>query len=97
MELSTGTMEVAMRVTALALSTLLLGAGVPVADAQAAMTQGYSADPVSAGTKMPPRATQLAESNQRSPNKLADKYLAGRAGGFYGIGSTRSVVFKKKK
>lgn len=86
-----------MRTTAVAFSTLLLAAGLSSAGAPAAMAQGYSGDPVPAASRMPSAVIQLAESNTKSANKLADKYLAGKAGGRYGIGGTESVVFKKKK
>ena len=71
-----------MRAMAIALITLL-----SMADAQAAAAQGDASDP---------RIVQVAESNTRSPNKLADKYLSGRSGGRYGIGGTESKIFKKK-
>jgi hypothetical protein len=75
----------AMRAIAIALSTLLLGGALLNAQgAQAAKTQHY---PLTAA-KMPAGVIRLAESNQKSPNKLADKYLAGQAGGRYGIGGT---------
>jgi len=35
---------------------------------------------------------QVAESNSKSPNKLGDKYLDGKAGGFYGIGGSEPHV-----
>ena len=87
-----------MRAMALALSTLLFGAGLLGSDAaQAATTQGYPADPTSAATRIPSGVIQLAGSYFNSPGKLNDKYLAGKAGGRYGIGGSESVVFKKKK
>ena len=48
-------------------------------------------------TRILPGAIQLAGAFQMSNAKLADKYLAGKAGGRYGIGGTESVIFKKKK
>jgi hypothetical protein len=41
---------------------------------------------------------QVAQSNSKSPNKLADKYLDGKAGGFYGIGGKRATckVFQEQ-
>ena len=87
-----------MRAMAIGLSILLLGAGLlSSAGAQASTTQGYPADQLSAANRIPPDATQLAGSFQGSGAKLADKYLAGMAGGRYGIGGTESIIFKKKK
>ena len=87
-----------MRAIAISLFTKLIVASLlGSAAAQAATTQGYPADSTSAATRMPPDAIQLAGSFQNSTAKLADKYLAGRSGGRYGIGGTESVVFKKKK
>jgi hypothetical protein len=87
-----------MRRVAIALSALLIGAGpLGSAGAQATMTPIYPPDPTSGATKVPPDAIQLAGSFQNSTAKLADKYLAGRSGGRYGIGGTESVIFKKKK
>ena len=86
-----------MRAIAIALFTLLLGAGPLSLDgAKAATTQGHSSDPVRTVTRMPPGAIQLAGSYQRSSAKLGDEYLAGRAGGRYGIGGSESRVFQKK-
>ncbi len=85
---------------AIALSTLLIGAGLlSSAGAQTATTQGYPAAPMSAATKIPSDAIQLAGSFQNSTAKLGDKYLAGLAGGRYGIGGTepRAPYFRKKK
>ncbi|HEV8715674.1 MAG TPA: hypothetical protein VGX03_22955 [Candidatus Binatia bacterium] len=85
---------------AIALSTLLIGAGLlSSAGAQATATQGYPAAPMSAATKMRSGVIQLAGSFQNSTAKLGDKYLAGQAGGRYGIGGTEPRVpyFKKKK
>jgi hypothetical protein len=80
------------------LPILLISVGLLSAiDAQAAPTQGRSDAPAPAATRLPPAMVQLAGSFQNSTAKLADKYLAGRAGGRYGIGGTESVVFKKKK
>jgi len=39
----------------------------------------------------------LAIRRIQSPGKLNDKYLAGKAGGRFGIGGSESVIFKKKK
>jgi len=87
-----------MRVIPISLSTLLIVAGLlSPAAARAATTQGYPADSTPAATNMLPAAIQLAGSFQNSTAKLADKYLAGKSGGRYGIGGTESVVFKKKK
>jgi hypothetical protein len=87
-----------MRRTAIALSALLIGAGLPSSDgARATTTQIYPSDPTPAATKVPSDAIRLAGSFQNSTAKLADKYLAGRSGGRYGIGGTESVIFKKKK
>lgn len=72
-----------MRAMAIALIALLSTAG-----AQASATPGDETDP---------RIVQVAESNIKSPNKLADKYLSGRSGGRYGIGGTESKISKKKK
>lgn len=81
---------------AIALSTLLIGAGLlSSAGAQSATT----AAPMSAATKIPSGAIQIAGSFQNSTAKLGDKYPAGQAGGRYGIGGTEPRVpyFKKKK
>ena len=87
-----------MRRIAIALSALLIGAGLPSsAGARAATTQIYPPDPTSAAAKVPSDPIRLAGSFQNSTAKLADKYLAGRSGGHYGIGGTESVIFKKKK
>ncbi len=86
-----------MRAIAIALFTLLLGAGPLSPDgAQGATTQGYSSEPVRTVTRMPPGAIQLAGSYQRSSAKSGDKYLAGRAGGRYGVGGSESRIFRKK-
>src|SRR5262245_1319493 len=75
--------EDVMRAMAIALIALLSTTG-----ARASATPGDAANP---------RTIQVAESNTKSPNKLADKYLSGRSGGRYGIGGTESKIFKKKK
>jgi hypothetical protein len=72
-----------MRAMAVALIALLSTAGAP-----ASARPGDAADP---------RIIQVAESNTKSPNKLADKYMSGRSGGRYGIGGTESKIFKRKK
>jgi len=83
-----------MRAIAVALSTLLLGVGLPgVAGAQAT-TQGYSGDPAPAATEALSGVIQLAGSFTSSNAKLGDKYLAGMAGGRYGAGGTESRIFK---
>ena len=69
-----------MRTMALALSILLCaGASTVRSDA------GGAALPA---TTLPPKVIQLAESNSKSPNKLGDKFLDGKSGGIYGIGSS---------
>ena len=42
-------------------------------------------------------ASEQAGSFHNSPAKLNDKYLAGKSGGWYGIGGPESKIFKKKK
>jgi len=65
---------------AISLSALLLGAGLlSAADARAVPT-----DAAALVAGMPSGLIQLAG----SPNKLGDKYMAGQAGGRYGIGGT---------
>jgi hypothetical protein len=82
-----------MRAIAIALSTLLIGASpLNSIGAQAATTQGYSAAPVLATTRIPSDTIQLA-----AGNKAGDHYLAGRAGGRYGVGGTERRPPKKKK
>ena len=81
-----------MRAIAIALSTLLTGAGLlSSAGAQAATAQGYSGDHVLPAANIP-SGVQLA-----GGGKLADRYLAGRAGGRYGIGGTESRKLKRQK
>jgi hypothetical protein len=58
---------------------------------QAATRSGDIADTTPV-TKMQTGVTQVAESNSKSPNKLGDKYLDGKAGGFYGIGGSEPHV-----
>jgi len=41
-------------------------------------------------------ASAQAGSFHNSPAKLNDKYLAGKSGGWYGIGGPESKIFKKK-
>jgi hypothetical protein len=85
-----------MRATAIRWFALAIGVGLlSAAAAQAATTPRCSGGPTA--TKAGAGVVLLAESNTRSSNKLADKYMAGRAGGRYGIGGSESVVFKKKK
>ena len=87
-----------MRRIEIALSTLLISVGsLSSPGAQAATTQIYPSDPPSAAARVPSDAIRLAGSFQNSTAKLADKYLAGRSGGRYGIGGSESVIFKKKK
>src|SRR5262245_50960853 len=74
-----------MRTKVLPMFTLIVTAGLLIwAGAQAATTEGHFGDPVSAVST--PGSIQLAG----SPNKLGDKYLSGKAGGRYGIGSPHS-------
>jgi len=42
-------------------------------------------------------ASAQAGSFHNSTAKLCDKYLAGKSGGWYGIGGPESKIFKKKK
>ena len=87
-----------MRPIEIALSALLIGADLlSSAGDQATTTQIYPSEPASMAAKVPSDAIQLAGSFQNSTAKLADKCLAGRSGGRYGIGGSESVVFKKKK
>jgi hypothetical protein len=81
----------AMRTMAIALS-ILLSAGASTARGDA----GGTAPPIAT---LPPKVIQLADSNTKSPNKLGDKYLDGKAGGIYGIGGSEPHVkyFKNKK
>jgi hypothetical protein len=81
-----------MRAIAIALFTLLLGAGMSSAGAQAATMEGHSADPTFAANGTASRGIQLA-----AGAKSGDKYMSGRAGGRYGIGGHESVTKKKKK
>lgn len=76
-----------MRTAAIALSILL-----SATTARAATAPSPWGDPAPAA-EMAPGIMQLAG----SPNKLGDKFMAGRAGGRYGIGGTESKIFKKKK
>jgi hypothetical protein len=46
---------------------------------------------------MPAGIIQLAGSFHNSTGKLNDKYLAGKSGGWYGIGGPESKIFKKKR
>jgi len=87
-----------MRVTATTLCVgLLLGGGVLIStDTEAALTQDYSSDRT-ATTEMPAGIIQLAGSFHNSTGKLNDKYLAGKSGGWYGIGGPESKIFKKKR
>jgi len=84
----------AMRAMAIALSILL-----SAASAQAATAQGDAGGTAPAATTLSPKVILLAESNTKSPNKLGDKSLDGKAGGVYGIGSSEPHVkyFKNKK
>jgi hypothetical protein len=83
-----------MHAIGLALFALMLGACL-LSSAGAQAATSYSANP--ATTTMPSGVIQLAGSYFNSPGKLNDKYLAGKAGGRYGIGGSESVIFKKKK
>jgi hypothetical protein len=80
------------------LATVFFAAGLlSPTDAHATTTQSdvaTIASPADAQTGL----MQLAESNSRSPNKLDDKYLDGKAGGIYGIGGSEPHVkyFKNK-
>jgi hypothetical protein len=65
-------------------------------DTEAALTQDYSSDRT-ATTEMPAGIIQLAGSFHNSTGKLNDKYLAGKSGGWYGIGGPESKIFKKKR
>ena len=86
-----------MRAISLALSIFLLGTGPVVSGhARAATKEGNLANPIPVSSHAPFRAIQLAGSFNKSPNKLNDKYQVGKSGGRTGIGSTESVVFKKK-
>jgi hypothetical protein len=83
----------AMRTMATALSILL-----SAASAQASTTQGDAGGTAPAAMTLSPKVIQLAGSFNKSPNKLADKYLSGQAGGRYGIGGSEPRVkyFKNK-
>ena len=87
-----------MRATVTALCVgLLFGGGVLISTGtEAALTQDYSSDRT-ATTEMPAGTVQLAGSFHNSPAKLNDKYLAGKSGGWYGIGGPESKIFRKKK
>jgi hypothetical protein len=80
-----------MRTIAIALFTLLLGAGMlSWAGAQAATMQGDLADPTFAANGTASRGVQVA-----AGAKSGDKYMTGQAGGRYGIGGSESVAKKK--
>src|SRR5262245_61223846 len=83
----------AMRTMIIALSILL-----SAASAQGSMAQGGAGGTTSAPTTLAPSAIQLAESNTKSPNKLADKFMSGAAGGIYGIGGgePKAKYFKSR-
>lgn len=87
-----------MRATATALCVgLLVGGGVLIStDTEAALTQDSAGDRT-ATISMPAGTVELAGSFHNSPAKLNDKYLAGKSGGWYGIGGPESKIFKKKK
>jgi hypothetical protein len=72
-----------MRTRAIALPTLLLGAGLLSSAAQAAVTQGHSAAVAPAATEAPSGVIRLADGA-----KGGDKYMSGKAGGRYGVGGT---------
>jgi hypothetical protein len=92
----------AMQARAFALSTLLCASlmNSSVADA-ATVSDGSTNLQEIAPTTMPSGLMQVAESNTRSPNKLADKYMSGLAGGRYGVGGSepqaKHLKNKKKK
>jgi len=77
-----------MRTMAIALSILLGAGGVQVSMAQ------EDAGRTAPATTLSPKLLQLAG----SPNKLADKSMAGLAGGFYGIGGNepRAKYFRSR-
>ena len=82
-----------MRMTAIALSILLTAGG-----AQASAAPGDAGDAAAVATTSAPKVIQLAGAFNKSPNKGADKYLAGQAGGRYGIGGTEpKVKYSKNK
>jgi hypothetical protein len=82
-----------MRAITIALSALLIAAGLPgSAGAQAAVTQDYSAHSVPAATEMPSVVIRLADGA-----KGGDKYMSGKAGGRYGIGGSECRSCKKNK
>jgi hypothetical protein len=82
----------------IATAMLLCAAVVSSAGVQAATTQNQ---PVPVAIKIPSGAIQLAGSFHNSPNKGADKYMSGLAGGRYGIGGSepqaKHLKNKKKK
>src|SRR5262245_49638610 len=82
-----------MRTMAITLSILL-----SAASAQGSMAQEGAGGTASAATTLSPKLIQLAESNTKSPNKLADKYMPGAAGGIYGIGGSepKAKYFKSR-
>ena len=85
-------------ISSVALFVFLLGTGSLVSGhVQAATTEGYSGNPVQVSSQTPFHPVQLAGSFHQSPNKLNDKYLAGKSGGRLGIGGTESKIFPKKK
>ncbi len=82
-----------MYANAIALSVLLLAAGPP--DSSAAGIQRWDAfatDPVAAAGTSADAWIQLA-----AGGKLGDKYMAGRAGGRYGIGGPEAQKKKRSK
>jgi hypothetical protein len=83
-----------MRANTIALSALLLGAGLlGSVGAEATATQGYSPDPVLAVTGVPSDTLQLADGG-----KLNDRHRAGRTGGANGLGAqSRSGKSKSGK
>jgi hypothetical protein len=79
-----------MRATAIALSTLLCACLLNASAAKAA--DGSMDVRATAATTMPYGLLQVAESNTKSPNKGADKYMSGQGGGRYGIGGSEPKV-----
>ena len=54
--------------------------------------QGDASGTAPASMTVSPKVIQLAAAFNKSPNKLADKYLSGQAGGRYGIGGSEPRV-----
>jgi|SRR5215470_1267186 len=80
-----------------AIAMVLFAAGLlTLADAHATTTVGDIAN-VAPMKQALTGVIRLAGSFHNSPAKLNDKYLAGKSGGWYGIGGPESKIFKKKK